>query len=731
MRERATNRRSVVWVWLALALWGCGSSGDAEPPAARAGSDGSSDTTTTSADTAGADTPAAVDAGSAVDAASAPDVVEAPLGLCPASFRAIGGVSMGAAALNIALANPGEFGIIGALGGYPSFEYMVSAGLRLHLAGFCPLEDLLAADDLNDPGAEPPVFCGPVQPLFEGEFVQDFNHLHFDDSGTTFSRHFYIKVFRSLTLAFGNFTSEPTGVSPYLPAGLTLEWKDLGDAERCQAPTPIPASLAVNAEYNPDGSFPVIPLCEAEDPVTPGLGGADFDPAAVPDDPSEILLAVDLNGNGRRDFGEPLFLNPYERFEDVGADGCASAQEDGLGGCLPEPAAGGDDPNGDDYHWWSNPSGHERNGRMDDGEPYADYGLDGVADTSDAGEGNGEFDTTTAFDRVTAFDAVRRLEALPDADLAGAQIYLEAGIRDALHARVAIRQVAAVLRARGADIQHYAGLAGRPGALVESIPPEELIGQLGAANLTEDVVGRHVLVEYGDPNASPELIEEGDGKHVGTIPQALNRLLMFAGWALSRVPEPDTEPISSFPAIQEHTFYSAAMGSRRRYLVAVPPGYEASGTDYPTLYLLHGLGMDPGDLSAASILTIAMMSSGRAPKAIQVFVDGTCCELHAPTGRRECACRPAGKDTVECVDPTCTGPEDECDVYELPKSELQAECLGGSLYLDLVADRWGRPRTDMDYAASVMDLVAHVEATYRTRSGALARDGEQCTQDSR
>ena len=32
-----------------------------------------------------------------------------------------------------------------------------------------------------------------------------------------------------------------------------------------------------------------------------------------------IILAVDFNGNGRRDYGEPVINNGHERFDDVGA----------------------------------------------------------------------------------------------------------------------------------------------------------------------------------------------------------------------------------------------------------------------------------------------------------------------------------------------------------------------------------------------------------------------------
>ena len=85
--------------------------------------------------------------------------------------RAVGGMSMGAMAINIALKPPGTFDIVGGLGGYIDLPDLVQAGLRLQLAGFCPLETLEAnVESLDDPEADPPVFCGPVPAKEELEF---------------------------------------------------------------------------------------------------------------------------------------------------------------------------------------------------------------------------------------------------------------------------------------------------------------------------------------------------------------------------------------------------------------------------------------------------------------------------------------------------------------------------------------------------------------------------------
>src|SRR6185295_14991749 len=58
------------------------------------------------------------------------------------------------------------------------------------------------------------------------------------------------------------------------------------------------------------------------------------DPCRQATRPFTLALAYDINGNGRRDYGEPIVKNSHERYDDVGTDGCADAKEDGKGGCT-------------------------------------------------------------------------------------------------------------------------------------------------------------------------------------------------------------------------------------------------------------------------------------------------------------------------------------------------------------------------------------------------------------
>ena len=111
------------------------------------------------------------------------------------------------------------------------------------------------------------------------------------------------------------------------------------------------------------------------------------------------------------------------------------------------------------------------------------------------------------------------------------------------------------------------------------------------------------------------------------------------------------------------------------------------------------------------------MRDGIMPKALIVFPDGACCERDKETGRRECACKRVASG-MKCVEPSCEGPEHACEERIFPSSSLIEECNGGSLYFDLVSDRFGEPRPDLGYMTSVLEVMEDVDKRYRTRSGA-------------
>ena len=118
-----------------------------------------------------------------------------------------------------------------------------------------------------------------------------------------------------------------------------------------------------------------------------------------------------------------------------------------------------------------------------------------------------------------------------------------------------------------------------------------------------------------------------------------------------------------------------------------------------------------------AILTSGMMASGVLPKAIQVYVDGQCCRVRKDDHNvRECACGNSSDGLRPCIDPTCTGDHESCDVRDIDDSDYTSECIRASLYLDLIANRFGEARSDMQYGSTILELIDHIDATYRTRS---------------
>ncbi|MBL8956733.1 MAG: hypothetical protein JNK82_38525, partial [Myxococcaceae bacterium] len=351
------------------------------------------------------------------------------------TWRAIGGLSMGAiGAAAIGLQHPEKFDALAALGSPLDAALLLRTIDRFHTGGFCTRAELMTKlATLNDPAT---AGCVTHPPTIRYEHAQDFNHWVYTVN-TPFDRTGYVGLFTDLTLAFGNLLTE-NPASTFSPPGVDRTF---------DCANPVRVKGLKNREYNPDGAIDAITFCDGERstffcnsneevvdfcsnpaniasplPVSmesafaaaycAGKGGASianrtanpgimlraggrFDACREAREPVLVALAWDFNGNGRRDWGEPLVNNGEERYRDTGRDGCENAREDGAGGCRTTVDPAAKDPNGDDYDADVNPLGTENNWRRDEGEPFDDDGLDGVPSTSDFGEGNGTFDLTT------------------------------------------------------------------------------------------------------------------------------------------------------------------------------------------------------------------------------------------------------------------------------------------------------------------------------------------------
>jgi hypothetical protein len=550
-------------------------------------------------------------------------------------YRGIGGFSMGSmSAAILGLRHHERFDIIAPLGG------SIDLGLFLHIikdelmAGFC----------------EPPE-VGRMCPATPD--TQTYERMNVGPpSQGGFRRTGMIEAFNDMAIGLGN----PILFNPahgYLPPGVEPEYLDRSRSDQCERPVRLEGFF--DDKFNPDGLHPVITYCEGNGPER-GV----FDPSAPATKPVEITLAVDLNDNGIRDSGEPVLFQAAERFDDTGEDGLPSEQEPGY-----DPASN-PDPAGDDWDRFDNPFGTEGNHVWEEGEPYQDTGLDGVAGTADSpydwGEGNGRYDVNMNLMRsAVMYDPARLLKDLTPTDLARLDFYIDVGIHDHLRFLDTCESFAGILQAKGRPVDV------RDTFHSLLVPDWDRSWEIGGIDWEH--IGRDVLLRYGHWDATPGEIEAGDGGHVGTGNQALWRFFTIAAYVSEHWPAGDFRKISPCPGGQllDRTYPSALLGEDRQYFVLLPPGYaDDQQLRYPVLYMIHGIGMSATDLTASALFTPDWMCQGKLQKFITVFPDGQC----------------------------------------------EDECFDGNFFLDQV----GRNRPPRAFESSFFqELIPHIDATYRTR----------------
>lgn len=622
------------------------------------------------------------------------------------TYRGVAGVSMGGGtASRLGFNFPELFDVVGVMGTpFADNEFFWGMLERNHLGGFCPLDQLEAvlADDparLDDP-SDPEVFCGvhDVFPVPEGGppsktlpavpgsecwlFRSDFNHWYRGPDagrGGSFSRNSLITIMHDLAAAYGNpLTYNPD--SNYFPPGVPDTWHVAPGSQTPRSAwcdEPIVLQGVYNREYNPDGSYPVVTFCDGNSD-----GSGDYDPAGPGRDRNviEFALAVDLNGNGRRDYGEPLVVNNRERYRDVGVDGVANADEPGY-----DPDSN-PDPNGDDWDPNTNPGGTELNFRVDDGEPWDDDGLDGVPATGDYGEGNGEYDLSPVLQRIFERSPARYFEAMPDSQVERLDVWLDAGIRDFLNTAQITNSLFASLKGRVNDARVFDDFESLPG-----VDPD-----LGYVyfdpDYSREAMGQIAYLRYGDPSVCPSTDDIlGDGNHVG--PDVVHRLYTLFSFLSARIPaegrdrsiggelvdlESPNGSLADFGFMSSYD--SELLGREQPYGVLLPPDYylpEKQDERYPVLYFFHGQGMSAESMVGAGLaLWGSMKESARADRidagltdlqrAIIIWVDG------------------------ECRDD---------------------QCWTGTFY----ADFEGLPRDDRRFEQAFFELMRHVDETYRTK----------------
>lgn len=670
------------------------------------------------------------------------------------THRAVMGISMGGGgAAMVGLRNHHLFDVVAPLGGPVHWTWLIHHIEQNHIAGFRPiapgtqLGDIQLASTPCDSSAAcqadetclgalagTPGRCvflpKPGDPY---EHPSTFNTWWYEypreGNGGSFDRGDYIQIFRDLALMFGNPNGDnlaeraenlPAGVPPDHPSvvgdsGQCAVWVEPIDGHPNQSgqedlKSRCPAERCGNTltltgyyddEYNPDGAFPVITVCDGspqDQELTPYSNTWTGDGNGYP---LELALAVDYNGNGVRDELEPLIRSGRERWQDTGEDGLPSFMEPGY------QAGVNEDPAGDDYNAQYNPAGTEGDHRYQVGEPFDDFGLDGVAGTAqqppggwqapgdgfDVGEGDGQFTVSRGLQRVWDVDAhsvVRRMAQsvpggeLDDAALSRIDVWTDGGTRDLFNFMVDAQHLAGSFAARDRGVAYLTNFDRAPG-LAPSTPDQYAPGQI----VWEDLQGV-VLQRYGNPDPTAEDVANGSGQHVGTASEIIARLLGALHFAGSRWPEPHLRQLVANTADKPAEGmeqcelngtcifdFTSTFGRTGPVAVSLPPGYghaDLLDRRYPVIYLMHGYGQEPQDLAAAGAILGILMNEGtvsaesRLPKAIIVYVDGRCREDASGVG----------------------------------------ECLQGTFYGDSV--REGGPKMEQ----WMLELMDHVDQRFRT-----------------
>lgn len=550
------------------------------------------------------------------------------------SYRAIGGISMGGIGSSMQFfRHPDRYDAIGVLGADPGPDLTYTQGFirDYFFGGFCTAESGMVGKDCpteRKPLAGQGEISGSfdVLPIQRGEGI-----------GLTLRRSLYMRANRDLVRALGNWAYY-NPVDAYLPPGVPETVLGQKPEVACMTPVIFKGTVSeptgkpfYDGRFNPKGEHDVITFCDGGEPTDmPGV----YDDSKPQRDPTQILLAVDVNRNGRRDKGEPVILQQGEPFRDYGPDGLPSSKEPGY-----DPIRN-PDPAGDDYHYLKNPNGTEANWRYDAGEPYDDAGLDGVRGKGcpidsampgcfDYGEGNGKYDLNPGLKRWLDHDPHTLVERLGRGPLVDKDIYYDAGIRDFFNAHVSTSTLFGTLAAQRMGGQTFAGFP----ALSGLAPTEELRFDPSTVDLAR--LGSRVYVRYGNPEVSEAMaMMTGDGRHAGSVTQVVQRAVVLFSFLLTRWPDADVsmQPSDDPRLTPKDQKLVMKNGRETPYSIILPPGYfeEANAKlRYPIVYIGHGYGMDPTDIgkSIGSLIHRFMSDPDpmrRLPKAVLVFIDGVC-----------------------------------------------------------------------------------------------------------
>lgn len=636
------------------------------------------------------------------------------------THRAVIGVSMGGGgSATFGMRHHDRFDVLAPLGGPVDWTWLLHHIENNHLGGFRPIAKgtTLADIDLTPKTCVSGLDCSPPEtclgaaagmgkcvllptPTDPYEHPSTFNTWWYEypktGNGGSFSRRDYVQIFRDLALMFGNPNSDNlTPGAENLPAGVRPDDKSVvgdhpngecavtvdpidgpGKEQQEELANQCPIERCAHTlvlqnyfddEYNPDGTFPVITVCDGSSQIKELTPWSNTWHSDGNNYPLELALAVDYNGNGVRDELEPILRAGHERWSDYGTDGVPNEEEPGYMPGINE------DPAGDDYNAQYNPTGTENDHRYQMGEPFEDFGIDGVEGTPqqpatgwqqpgdgyDVGEGDGKFTVTRGLANFWERDAHSIVHGwskevpageLTDDALRRIDVWTDGGTRDLFNFAVDAQHLAGTFKARGRNVSYLSDFTQAPG--LDPSKPQEFVPP---RIVYQDLQGI-VLQRYGATEPTAADFESGSGQHVGTVFEIASRLQTALYFIGSRWPEPElrqyvedsnADPDPNAPECEVggncQFEFESSFGRKGPVGITLPPGYahaKQKERRYPVIYMLHGYGQTPEDLGAAIVFLRNWMNNpidsaaSRLPKAILVYVDGRC-RVNAD-GKAEC-----------------------------------------------------------------------------------------------
>lgn len=367
--------------------------------------------------------------------------------------------------------------------------------------------------------------------------LRDFDNL--PDRATTLS------ALRDLFIAFGNPCYDNPD-SRFFPPGIADS-------------TPQTVSGFVDT-LNPTGALPAITFVDESGFML------------------DFLLALDANGNGVRDAGEPILLQIHEPFTD-----------------------------GDD------------DGVFDEGEAFDDVGIDGVAGTGDHGEGDGAFSYAPPVANWLAHDPTSRI--VPDLNLTSlfrGAIYADAGRDDG----DATAQADALMDA--IDQTQALSTGPAPAACLEFATGryDDFLGEFPYPTRRIFFPEKHARLFWG-PVAS------GVDPHLGGEATQVARWSHALTFLSARLPNGlfGDDPEDTSPHYETHRFDATSLGENVRveYAIELPAGYydrRNRWKTYPLLLVLLDRDQTANDVLDLALAQENLTRQGFAQQVVLVMIGG-------------------------------------------------------------------------------------------------------------